>query len=76
MLSVRYWRERFSAGARLGRKGEKSIRPRACSRKWAVLIVISICHGEEANGIFLYIVYQRAKITGVNGVHGLSPFTG
>ena len=42
MLSVRYWRERFSAGARLGRKGEKSIRPRACSRKWAVLIVVSI----------------------------------
>ena len=61
MLSGRFWRERFTAGPRLGGKGNKSVIPRARSRRWAVFIAIFICHGEEANGIFLHSVYQCAK---------------
>ena len=37
-------------------------------------IAIFICHGEEANGIFAQCLSVH-KNTGVNGVHGLSPFT-
>ena len=51
MLSVHYQRKRFTVGARMGREGNKSIIPRACSRKWAAFIVLLFCHGEEANGI-------------------------
>ena len=74
MLSVRFWPEGFTAGARRGGKGDKSVIPRARSRRWAAFITIFMCHGEEANGIFSHGVYQCAK-TRVNGFHGLSPFT-
>ena len=74
MLSGCFRRERFTAGARQGGKGDKSIIPRARSRRWAVFIAIFICHGEEANGIFLQCLSVR-KNTGVNGFHTLSRFT-
>ena len=61
MLSGRFRRERFTAGPRRGRKGNKSVIPRARSRRWAVFIAIFICHGEEANGILLHSVYRCAK---------------
>ena len=61
MLSVRFRRKRFTADARMGRIGDKSIMPRTRYRKWAAFIAIFICHGEEANGIFLYSVYRCAK---------------
>ena len=53
--------ERFTAGARRGGKGDKSVILRTRSRRWAVFIAIFICHGEEANGIFLHSVYRCAK---------------
>ena len=61
MLSGRFRHERFTAGPRWGGKGDKSVIPRARSRRWAVSIVIFICYGEEANGIFLHNVYRCAK---------------
>ena len=75
MLSGHFRRERFTAGARRGGKGDKSVIPRACSRRWAVFIAISICHGAEANGIFLYNVYRCPKNLIQVCFHGLSPFT-
>ena len=65
MLSVRSRHERFTTGARRGGKGDKSVIPRARSRRWAAFIAIFICHGEEASGI----------LHTVNGFHGFSPFT-
>ena len=61
MLSGRFRRERFTAVPRRGGKGDKSVIPLARSRRWAVFIAIFICHGEEANGIFLHSVYLCAK---------------
>ena len=61
MLSVRYRRERFTAGARMGRKGDKSVIPRALSRKWASFIAIIICHEEEANRIFCTVFIGGKK---------------
>ena len=61
MLSGRFRRERFTAVPRRGGKGDKSVIPLARSRRWAVFIAIFICHGEEANGIFLHSVYWCAK---------------
>ena len=61
MLSVRFRHERFTAGARRSGKGDKSVIPRAQSRRWAAFIAIFICHGEEANGIFLHSVDRCAK---------------
>ena len=58
MLSGRFRRERFAAGPRRGGKG---VIPRARSRRWADFIAIFICHGEEANGIYLHGVYRCAK---------------
>ena len=72
MLSVCCRREKFTAGARMGRKGDKSVIPQAHSRKWAAFIAIFICHGEEATGIF-YTVFISGQNTVVNGVHGFSP---
>ena len=61
MLSGRFRRERFTAVPRRGGKGDKSVIPRARSRRWAVFIAIFICHGEEANGIFLHSVTGAQK---------------
>ena len=61
MLSGRFRRERFTARARRGGKGDKSVIPQARSRRWAAFIAIFICHGEEAKGTFLYSVYRCAK---------------
>ena len=61
MLSGCFRRERFTAGARRGGKGDKSVITRARSRQWAAFIAIFICYGEEANGIFLHSVYRCAK---------------
>ena len=60
-MSVRYWRERFTAGVRMGRKGDKSIIPRARSREWAAFLSILFCLGEEANRIFLHSVNRCAN---------------
>ena len=74
-LSVRYQRKRFTAGARRGRKGDKSVIPRARATKGAIFIAILNCYGEEANDIFCTVFIVVCKNTGVNGFHGLSPFT-
>ena len=71
MLSVRFRRERFIAGARRGGKGNESVISRARSRRWAVFIAIFICHGEEAKDIFAQCLSVRKNI-GVNGFHGLT----
>ena len=70
-LSVRFRRERFTAGSRRGGKGDKSVIPRARSRRWAACTAIFICHGEQD----IFAVISVRKNTGVNGVHDLSPFT-
>ena len=54
-------RERFIAGPRMRRKGDKSIIPQACSRKWAAFIAILFCHGKEANGIFCTVLNGARK---------------
>ena len=61
MLSGRFRHERFTARARMGRKGDKSVIPRARSRRWIAFIAIFICHGEDGNGMFLHSVYWCAK---------------
>ena len=60
-ITFGFRRERFTVVPRRGGKGDKSVIPLARSRRWAVFIAIFICHGEEANGIFLYSVYWCAK---------------
>ena len=61
MLSSRFWRERFTAGARRGGNGDKSVIPRARSRRWAAFIALFICHGEEANRIFCTVFIGAQK---------------
>ena len=71
MLSVHHRRERFTAVARMGRKGDKNVIPRACSTKWVAFIAILICRGED---IFQQCLSVRTN-TGVKGIHGLLCFT-
>ena len=61
MLLVHYQRQRFTAIARMGSKGDKGILPRALSTKWAAFIATSICHGEEVEGMFSPSVYWCVK---------------
>ena len=61
MLSVRF-RERFTAGARMGRKGD--------NRENAVRFYRHF-YGEVANGIFC-TVFVGAQNTSVHGFHGLT----
>ena len=74
MLSVRFRRERFTAGARRGGRGDKSVILRARSRRWAVFIAILFAKVKKRRGYFVQCLSVR-KNTGGNGFHGLSPFT-
>ena len=59
----------------MSRKGDKNVIPRAHSRKWAAFIAILFAMvKKKQTGCFAQCL-SVGKNTGVNGVHGLSPFT-
>ena len=61
MLSMRYRRERFTAVARVGEKGDTGVIPRARLTKWTAFIAFLVCRGEEAGWVFPFSVYRCAR---------------